>query len=115
MDSQVEIIYQNLNAICIEHEKYTDEELAEALRIAYKQFPSQFLINHNESNKLILDRVTTFCKKNKISLEEYEGPLPFRLYVLTKNPFEEVESVFIPQEIREELFKNKQKRFIKRL
>lgn len=40
-----------------------------------------FFITHIKKEELIKKRVKKYCKKKKISLDEYDGPLPYKLFI----------------------------------
>jgi uncharacterized membrane protein len=60
------------------NEKYTDEQWAERFELACKEIPADLEVTHEGSNKIITERVLRYCKDNNISLEEYNGPMPYR-------------------------------------
>lgn len=62
------------------NEKYTDEEWAERFKLACKEIPLGMEVTHSRSNKIITERVLQYCKENNMSLEDYDGPMPYRQF-----------------------------------
>jgi len=73
---------EKLNVICANEHFDTDEDFAKRLERLYSQTPKDELINHNRSSEIIIRRVNEYCSKNNIRLEDYDGPLPFRLFII---------------------------------
>jgi hypothetical protein len=73
---------ETLNYICANEHFDTDAEFANRLTRAYKEMPKEILVNHNRSNEIVARRVINYCKSNNIELKDYNGPLPFRLFVI---------------------------------
>jgi hypothetical protein len=75
-----------LNIICANEHFYTDEELAKKFQLAYEDMPRNITFTHAWSNNIIARRVKEYCDYNKIELKDYNGPLPFRVFVMpTRN------------------------------
>lgn len=77
--------YNTLNYICANEHFDTDAEFARKLSRAYDEMPKDLLINHARSNEIIARRVNNYCKNKNIKLEDYDGPLPFRLFVISQS------------------------------
>lgn len=71
---------EKLNVICANEHFDTDEDFAKRLERLYGEIPKNELINHNRSYEIIKRRVKEYCNHRNIKLEDYNGPLPFRLY-----------------------------------
>ena len=71
-----------LNVICANEHLYTDKEFAHKLDLAYERIPKNVLLNHMWTNNIVTRRVQEYCKYNKLELKDYNGPLPFRMFVI---------------------------------
>jgi hypothetical protein len=70
-----------LNLICSNEHLYSDKELARKLELAYNDMPEDYTLNHTWSNAIVARRVKSYCDYNKIEVKDYQGPLPFRVFV----------------------------------
>lgn len=80
-----------LDKICENEKSYSDTELSVKLDEVFTYCAggnptrSFYFIQHRRSEELVRKRVTDYCRKNKISLDKYNGTLPFRQFSI---PFE---------------------------
>ena len=77
----IEDYFEKLNDVYLNQKKLTDNELALQLKNIYYDVPPHIFIHHHKTEKLIKKRVRKYCKKNKIKLSEYDGVLPYRIYL----------------------------------
>jgi len=75
-------IFEKLNYICANEHFETDADFARKLNRVYNETPHGVNIHHQRSSEIITRRVNNYCKRNNIKLEDYNGPLPFRLFVI---------------------------------
>lgn len=81
-----------LNEICDYEKEYTDQELANKLketldfRMGNNPTHSFYFTHHYRSEEIVKQRVRRYCKKNRIELQDYNGPLPFRTFLIDTFP-----------------------------
>ena len=86
--NSIEDVFYHLNKICDENRKYNDEDLSDKLSeitnfcIGGNDGKSFFTISHRRSEILVEKRAKKFCKKNKMKLEDYRGPLSYRKFII---------------------------------
>ncbi len=87
----VEDVWKRLDEVCDNEKNFTDEELSKKLSEIYdycnggesgKDF---YFISHMRSDILCENRVKKYCKKHKIKLEEYNGVIPYRKFIISMN------------------------------
>jgi len=77
-------VFKALNYVCDIERSLTDQELADELKDIYnfcsggKDGKSFYFITHTRSSNLAERRAKKYCKRNKIKIEDYKGPLPYR-------------------------------------
>ena len=78
---------EELNLVCANEHFFSDEDIVRRLKSIYDkqineglQNGGMELINHEWSNRIIERRVKKYCENHKIKLEDYNGPLPYRLF-----------------------------------
>jgi hypothetical protein len=76
---------EKLNYICANEHFDTDNEFAARLNKVYNEIPKNELVNHNRSSEIITRRIENYCKNNNIKLEDYNGPLPFRFFIIPQS------------------------------
>lgn len=80
--------------ICDLEKYYTDQELADALDEVRKFCTgnnptySFYLVHHSRSEELVKARAKQYCKNHHLKLEEYDGPLPYRMFLIDTLPME---------------------------
>jgi len=80
----MEDVFKSLNHICDIEKKLTDQELSDELKDIYnfcaggKTGKDFYFITHTRSSNLVERRAKKYCKRNKIKIEDYKGPLPYR-------------------------------------
>ncbi|MFW6243083.1 MAG: hypothetical protein ACOC2W_02895 [bacterium] len=86
MCKNTEDILTWLDDIC-DMEKYlTDYELADFFKEVSdyckgnNKGNNYYFITHIRKDNLIKERVKKYCKKRKISIDDYDGPLPYKLF-----------------------------------
>ena len=81
-----------LNEICDNEKEYTDQELASKLketldfRMGNNPTFSIYFTHHYRSEEIVKQRAKRYCKKNHIKLEDYNGPLPYRTFLIDTFP-----------------------------
>ena len=81
-------IFTALNDVCDNEKSYTDKELSIAISdihdfcLGGKTGRDVYFITHTRSEKLVKKRAQKYCKKHKIKLEDYNGVLPYKQYVI---------------------------------
>jgi len=78
---QSELI-KKLNVICSNEHFCSDAEFAKKLNLAYSSGKPDELVNHSWSNNIVARRVNEYCKRNNMKIEDYNGPLPFKVFVV---------------------------------
>ena len=85
--NSIEDVFTWIDYIC-DMEKYlTDYELADHFKEVsnycggVNKRGDYFLISHIRKENLIRERALKYCKDRKISLEDYDGPLPYKKFV----------------------------------
>jgi len=74
-----------LNVICANEHFYDDNDLAKKFKRAYESIPETNMVHHEWSDTIIKRRVKDYCKRNNIKIENYNGPLPFRAFLIPIN------------------------------
>ena len=69
---------QILDYLCDHNEEYTDVQFAERFQLACLQIPSDKEVTHQRTNLIIQKRVEDYCNETNITVENYDGVLPFR-------------------------------------
>ena len=77
-----EEIFYLLDEVCDNEKDMTDDELSLKLSGVYDLCPAELLINHQRSKVLVSERVDKYCLDNKIEKKDYDGPLPYKLYLI---------------------------------
>ena len=81
-------LFKWMNEICDNEQNYTDQELADKLRevtdfrAGNNSDGSIFLTHHYRSDQLVQERARKYCKQHHIKLEDYNGPLPYRMFLI---------------------------------
>ena len=81
-----------IEEICDNERNYTDQELADKLqeatdfRCGNNSTGSIYFTHHYRSEALIKLRAEKYCRKNRIKLEDYNGPLPYRMFLIDTFP-----------------------------
>lgn len=84
----IEGIYTLYDQICDDEKNYTDQELSDklndVLQVRCGNNPSRsiFFVHHYRSEQLVKRRATQYCKQHHIKLEDYNGSLPFRKFLI---------------------------------
>jgi len=78
-------IFSLLNDLCDKEKNLSDEELSIELNKIYDLCPINLSINHYRSDLLLKKRVKKYCDKNNIEIRNYNGSLPFRIYMIPVN------------------------------
>lgn len=76
----IDQINAEINLVCANSHFCTDEEFSMKLKQVYKDVPSEYFINNEWANRLIKLKVKEACRKKGVSLEDYNGPLPYRQF-----------------------------------
>ena len=85
-------LFKWMDEICDNEQNYTDQELADKLqetfdfRIGNNPTNSIYFTHHYRSDQLVQKRVKQYCKRNHIKLQDYNGPLPYRMFLIEVMP-----------------------------
>lgn len=71
-----------MDFLTINNEMYDDKEWAERFQLACNEIPANQEVTHQGCNAIIQTRVERYCNEKGISIKEYDGPMPFRLYTV---------------------------------
>jgi len=105
-----------LNNICDHESEYSDLELSNKLDEVYKfrlggnDGKSTLLFQHNRSDMIVKKRAKKYCRRNKIKLEDYKGPLPYRVFIIDTFPNESRFRKEKLEKIKKKMFNNKIRR-----
>lgn len=58
----------------------SDEEFAERVELLYECVPISYMISSVKLDLVIRRRVLNYCDERGITVDKYDGPLPYRLY-----------------------------------
>ena len=85
-------IFDRLDEICNHEKEYTDNELADKINLISdfccggESGYDFWMVHHRRSEELVESRVKKYCRKHRIKREEYNGPLPYRMFVVEVMP-----------------------------
>lgn len=74
-----------LNVICANEHFYDDTDLAKKFKRVFDIIPTELSVRHEWSSQVINRRVREYCVRHNMKVSEYEGPLPFRAFVIPIN------------------------------
>lgn len=73
-------IFTEIKELVLGAYEMDDERLAKEIEKINKKIPSDVFPGSYVLNKLLNKRVTSYCKLNNIPIEQYDGPLPLRIF-----------------------------------